>query len=40
LKKEKAKVTLENDALKQIAAIYKVEGLLSELSSEERQKQR
>lgn len=40
LGKEKAKGTLANDALKQIAAIYKVEGLLSELSSEERQKQR
>jgi hypothetical protein len=40
LGKEKAKGTLANDALKQIAAIYKLEGLLSELSSEERQKQR
>ncbi|WP_347462056.1 IS66 family transposase [Clostridium sp. DL-VIII] len=40
LGKEKAKGTLANDALKQIASIYKVEGLLSELSSEERQKQR
>ncbi|OOM74309.1 transposase IS66 family protein [Clostridium puniceum] len=40
LGKEKAKGTLANDALKQIAAIYKVEGLLSEISSEERQKQR
>jgi len=40
LGKEKAKGTLANDALKQIAAIYKVEGLLIELSSEKRQKQR
>jgi hypothetical protein len=38
LGKEKTKGTLANDALKQIAAIYKVEGLLSELSSEEFQK--
>ena len=40
LGKEKAKETLANAALKQIAAIYKLEGLLSELSPEERQKQR
>lgn len=40
LGEEKAKGTLAYDALKQIAAIYKIEGLLSELSPEERQKQR
>lgn len=40
LGKEKSKGTLAYDALKQIAAIYKVEGLLTELSPEERQKQR
>lgn len=40
LGKEKAKGTLAYDALKQIAAIYKIEGLLSELPSEERKKQR
>lgn len=40
LGKEKAKGTLAYDALKQIAAIYRVEGLLTELSPEERQKQR
>lgn len=40
LGKEKSKGTLAYDALKQIAAIYKVEGLLAELSPEERQKQR
>jgi len=40
LGKEKAKGTLAYDALKQIAAMYKIEGLLSELSPEERQKQR
>jgi len=40
LGKEKSKGTLAYDALKQIAAIYKVEGLLSELSSKERKKQR
>jgi transposase len=40
LGKEKAKGTFANDALKQIAAIYKIEGLLAELSPEERQRQR
>lgn len=40
LGEEKAKGTLAYDALKQIAAIYKAEGLLSRLSPEERQKQR
>ncbi|KPU46389.1 transposase IS66 family protein [Oxobacter pfennigii] len=40
LGKEKAKGTLAYDALKQIAAIYKIEGLLAELSPEERQRQR
>ena len=40
LGKEKAKGTLAYDALKQIAAIYKIEGLLTELSPEERQRQR
>lgn len=40
LGEEKAKGTLAYDALKQIAAIYKIEGLLSELSSEERKRQR
>lgn len=40
LGKEKSKGTLAYDALKQIAAMYKVEGLLAELSPEERQRQR
>lgn len=40
LGKEKCKGTLAYDALKQIAAIYRVEGLLTELSPEERQRQR
>lgn len=40
LGKEKAKGTLAYDALKQIASIYKIEGLLTELSSEERQRRR
>ncbi len=40
LGKEKAKGTLANDALKQIAAIYKLENSLSELSTEERLCQR
>lgn len=40
LGKEKANGTLAYDALKQIAAIYKIEGLLTELSPEERQRQR
>lgn len=38
--KDKAKGTLAYDALKQIAAIYKIEGTLIELSPEERQRQR
>jgi hypothetical protein len=40
LGKEKPNGTLAYDALKQIAAIYKIEGLLTELSLEERQRQR
>lgn len=40
LGKEKAKGTLAYDALRQIAAIYKVEGLLRDLSDKERQEQR
>jgi transposase len=40
LGKEKAKGTLAYDALKQIAAMYKIEGLLGELSPEERKRQR
>lgn len=40
LGKEKAKGTLAYDALKQIAAVYKIEGTLAELSPEERQRQR
>lgn len=40
LGQEKAKGTLAYDALKQIAAIYRIEGSLSELSPEERQRQR
>lgn len=40
LGKEKSKGTLAYDALKQIAAIYKIEGSLSELLPEERQRQR
>ena len=40
LGKEKSKGTLASDALKQIVAIYKIEGLLTDLSPEERQKQR
>lgn len=40
LGKEKAKGTLAYDALKQIAAIYKIEDLLTELSSEKRQRWR
>ena len=40
LGKEKAKGTLAHDALKQIAAIYRIENSLSELSSEERLCQR
>lgn len=38
--KEKSRGTLAYDALKQIAAIYKIEGLLGELSAEERRRQR
>lgn len=40
LGQDKAKDTLAYDALKQIAAIYRIEGSLSELSPEERQRQR
>ncbi len=40
LGKEKSKGTLADDALKQIAAIYKIEGMLSDLTSEERKQQR
>lgn len=40
LGEEKSKGTLAYDALKQIAAIYKLEGTLAKLSSEERQRQR
>ena len=37
LGKENSKINLAYDALKQIAAIYKIEGSLSELPPEERQ---
>ena len=40
LGKEKAKGTLANDALKQIAAIYKIEGMLNNLTPKERKQQR
>ena len=40
LGEEKAKGTLAYDALKQIAAIYKIEGTLNKLSPEERHRQR
>lgn len=40
LGEEKTKGTLAYDALKQIAAIYKIEGTLTELSPEEHQRQR
>ncbi len=40
LGKEKSKGTLANDALKQIAVIYKVEGMLKDLTPEERRQQR
>ena len=40
LGKEKSKSNLAYDALKQIAAIYNIEGSLSELPPEERQRQR
>lgn len=40
LGKDKSKGTLAYDALKQIAAIYKIEGMLNDLSAEERKQQR
>lgn len=40
LGKDKSKGTLANEALKQIAAIYKVEGMLKDLTPEERKQQR
>lgn len=40
LGKEKSKGTLAFDALKQIAAIYKIEGMLNDLTPEERKQQR
>ncbi len=40
LEKEKYIGTLANDALKQIATIYKIEGMLKELAPEERKQQR
>lgn len=40
LGKERANGTLANDALKQIAAIYKIEGMLNGLTPEERKQQR
>ncbi len=40
LGKEKSKGTLANDALKQIAAIYKIEGMMNNLTPEERKQQR
>lgn len=40
LGKDKSKGTLANDALKQIAFIYKIEGMLNHLTPEERRQQR
>lgn len=40
LGREKSKGTLAFDALKQIAAIYKIEGMLNDLTPEERKQQR